>query len=136
MAAEAMHAVQEWRALARFTGARAHSPHSGFHVGAVVVDGQGGTHVGCNVESDSYGLTQCAERNALAAAIAAGVTTGEPTVLLIHVPGDRPLPPCGACRQLMVELLAPGALIVSCCDGEALLEWRRESILPDPFTMD
>jgi cytidine deaminase len=127
--------VREWRALASETGSRAHSPHSGFHVGAVLIDAHGRAHVGCNVESDSYGLTQCAERNALAAAVAAGVAPGEAGALLIHVPGDRPLPPCGACRQLMVELLAPAALIVSCCDGEARLEWRRESILPDPFIM-
>jgi cytidine deaminase len=133
---EALRLVRAWRGRARETGARAHSPHSGFRVGAVVVDGQGRGHVGCNVESDSYGLTQCAERSALAAAIAAGAGKGELSALLLHVPGARPLPPCGACRQLMVELLAPDALIVSCCDGEALLEWRRETILPDPFLME
>lgn len=134
--AEAMELVQRLRSSAKRVGANAHAPHSGFRVGAAVLDSEDRVHVGCNVESDSYGLTQCAERNALGAAIAAGVRRGRVEAVVIHVPGPVPLPPCGACRQVMVELLAPGARIISCCDGDEILHWRRETLMPEPFTLD
>ena len=126
----------ELEAAARSVCQHAHAPHSGFRVGAALRDGQGGVHIGCNVESDSYGLTQCAERNAIGAAIASGVGKGEMTEVVIYVPGDVAWPPCGACRQVMVELLAPEARITTCCDGPATLEWTRESLLSHAFTMD
>lgn len=120
---------------ARAASRNAYSPYSGFKVGAAVRH-PGGVHTGCNVESGSYGLTQCAERNALAAAIAAGAAPGSGDALLIYQPGDVALPPCGACRQVMLELLAPGALVVSCCDGEHSVSWRIEDLLPDAFRME
>lgn len=124
-----------WQA-ARLVSARAYSPHSGFQVGAAVLDEQGRVHRGCNVESDSYGLTQCAERNALGAAVAAGVRQGQMTALVIYVPGERPLPPCGACRQVMMELLAEDALVVSMCDSRQRISWRCGELMPDAFRMD
>ena len=113
---------------------RSYSPYSQFPVGAAVVDGAGRVHAGCNVENASLGLTQCAERNALAAAIAAGVAPGSLRALLIYTPGPQAHVPCGACRQVMHELMAPDSLVVSCCDGDAVRSWRRQDYLPDPFT--
>lgn len=127
--------VKQLRPAARTAGSHAYSPHSGFKVGVAVLDGQGRVHHGCNVESDSYGLTQCAERNALGAAIAAGVRQGELSALLIHVPGAAVLPPCGACRQVMMELLASDAWVIAACDGDALKVWRSEDLMPDAFLM-
>ncbi len=117
---------------ARASG-NAHAPYSGFLVGAALETRDGQQFAACNVESASYGLTQCAERNALGTAVAAGVRPGEVTGLLIYLPGSEPLPPCGACRQVMAELMAPGATVVTCCDGEALAAWTIEQLLPDAF---
>ncbi len=121
------------KAAAKRASANAWSPHSGFQVGAAVSTPGGEPVAACNVESDSYGLTQCAERNAIAAAIAAGTRPGEIDALLIYVPGETPLPPCGGCRQWMVELLSPGATITSCCDGDQALGWSRDDLLPGAF---
>lgn len=123
------------RDAARAAGHHAHSPYSGFKVGAAV-RAPGSVHVGCNVESGSYGLTQCAERNALVAAVVAGVPARSMDLLVVHVDGAQPLPPCGACRQMMLELMAPGAQVISCCDGEASRHWRIEELLPDAFRME
>ncbi len=128
--------LEQLRLAACAASSNAWSPHSGFKVGAAVADADGNVHVGCNVESDSYGLTQCAERNALSAAIVAGVHKGSMPLLVVYVPGDRALPPCGACRQVMMELLAPDARVISSCDGDHVLEWRRGELMPDAFTMD
>lgn len=120
---------------ARSASRHAYAPHSGYHVGAAALDRSGQIHCGCNVESDSYGLTQCAERNALGSAITAGVRRGEIDALLVYLPGLQALAPCGACRQVMVELLAEGAWIMACCDGPDRLAWRREELMPDAFIM-
>lgn len=132
---DAKRLIAGHRDAARRVSARAWSPHSGMRVGAIAVDGPGQAFAGCNVESDSYGLTQCAERNALGAAIAAGARRGTLTALLIYVPGEKAVPPCGACRQVMVELLAADALVVSCCDGEDHIAWRLDELLPDAFRL-
>jgi cytidine deaminase len=80
---------------------RAHAPYSGFAVGAAVLDVSGRTHVGCNVENASYGLSVCAERHAVAAAVAVGATGLRGLAVLTDtVP---PASPCGACRQVLAE---------------------------------
>ncbi len=126
-------ALEQLRAPARAASARAHAPYSGFHVGAAVADGDGSIYAACNVESASYGLTQCAERNALGSAIAAGVRPGKLRAIVIYLPGDVPIPPCGACRQVMRELMAPDAFVVTCCDGDAVQAWTLEELLPNAF---
>lgn len=114
----------------------AHAPYSRFMVGSAVVDGQGRVFSGCNVENASYGLTMCAERNAIAAAVAAGVRVGELHSVLIYTPGDEPAAPCGACRQVIQEMMLPEAIVISCCDTETALQWTVEQVLPDPFRLD
>src|ERR1700730_18543729 len=108
-----MIARDELLALAREAAQRAYCPYSHFHVGAAVVAG-GKTYVGVNVEISSYGLTLCAERSALAAAISdgAGAIT-QVAVACIDTPADASLnerTPCGACRQWLADL-APNAVI-------------------------
>jgi cytidine deaminase len=129
-------AIEELRALARSVSENAYSPHSGLKVGAVAVDDQGNTHTGCNVENASYGLTQCAERNALGAAIAAGVRPGAVHTLLVYARGFHALSPCGACRQVMAELLAPDARVISCANDESERTWEIGELLPDPFIIE
>jgi cytidine deaminase len=101
----------DWEALfQRAEAARrlAHAPYSRFRVGAAVLATDGTVHVGCNVENASYGLTVCAERNALARMVVEGK---RPAAVAIVVASRRPTPPCGACRQVLSEL-CPGKLEV------------------------
>jgi cytidine deaminase len=115
---------------ARVASAGAYSPYSKFQVGAAVLDPSGKVHVGCNVENASYGLTSCAERNALAAAMAAGVR--ELASILIYVPGTRVFEPCGACRQVMLELMPGLAPVWSFSDTDKR-QWTVAELLPEPF---
>lgn len=127
--------VEKLYACARSASDNAYSPFSGARVGACVVDDQGNVYSGCNVENSSYGLTQCAERNALAAAIAAGMQPGAAHTLLIFATGFDTLAPCGACRQVMSELMAKDALIVSCHSETEYRSWSIAELLPYPFVL-
>lgn len=118
---------------ARIAAGYSYSPYSRFPVGAAVIDEAGKIYRGCNVENASFSLTQCAERSALTAAVVDGTVPGALTSLLIYTPGDTAHPPCGACRQVMHELMAADSLVVSCCDGEEIKSWTRPEYLPDPF---
>jgi cytidine deaminase len=128
--------VEKLKEHAARAAANSYSPYSKFPVGAAVSTGSGKIYTGCNVENASFGLTQCAERAALATAMAGGAEPGSVQALLIYTPGENAHPPCGACRQVMLELMAADALVVSCCDGEELKSWSRLDYLPDPFTPD
>jgi cytidine deaminase len=117
--------------LARAARERAYAPYSGFHVGAAVRGASGHLYSGCNVENASFGLTVCAERAVVFAAVAAG----ERRVSAIAVvTGDRALtPPCGACRQVLAEFAADDLPITL-----ANLEGAREvttlgALLPRAF---
>src|SRR5678815_4982581 len=87
-------------ALARAVRLRAHAPYSRYRVGAAVLAERGRLHAGCTVETASYGLTICAERNAVAAAVAAGAKH----VRAVAVVTRDGASPCGACRQVLAEL--------------------------------
>lgn len=80
---------------------RAYAPYSQFHVGAATIDADGGIHVGCNVENASYGLTNCAERAAVAAATSMG--RRDIHVCVVVTQSSPPAAPCGACRQVLSE---------------------------------
>ena len=97
---------------AREAAAMAYCPYSRFRVGAAVECEDGGIVYGCNVENASYGLTICAERNALFAAIAMGSVPVAIAVSCPDAPPDSPPSsrmPCGACRQVMAEFLPDDA---------------------------
>lgn len=79
----------------------AYAPYSKFQVGAALVDDQGRVFVGCNVENSSYGATTCAERNAIAAMVSQG--GHKFTEILIATDTPKGCPPCGICRQVLVE---------------------------------
>lgn len=113
----------------------AYSPYSGARVGACVEDEKGNMYTGCNVENASYGLTQCAERNALAAAINAGMAPGTATTILIFATGFDVLAPCGACRQFMSELMDKDATVISCVSETDYCSWQMHELLPDPFIL-
>jgi cytidine deaminase len=107
--------VRDLLALARQAAARAYAPYSRFRVGAVVRDADGKLFAGCNVESASYGLTLCAERNAIFSAIAAGARRPFDALALACLDAAErgaPCLPCGACRQILSEHLSAEAPVV------------------------
>jgi cytidine deaminase len=125
--------LEDLLALAREVATRAHAPYSHFRVGAAVRDAYGATYVGCNVESASYGLTMCAERNAIFGAVAAGARRpfGALALTCLDANWEGGCMPCGACRQIIVEHLAPDAPIVVEGGGQ----YRASELLPYAFTL-
>jgi cytidine deaminase len=122
---------QRLLAAARAVRRNAHAPYSRFQVGAAVADERGRVHAGCNVENASYGLTVCAERNAVAAAVAAGARRITAAAV---VSGSRPpATPCGACRQVLAELAGPGAPVFIAGPTGAPQETTVGALLPAAF---
>jgi cytidine deaminase len=119
---------------ARQAAERAYAPYSRFRVGAAV-EQDGPVFAGCNVENASYGLTVCAERVALFAAVAAGHRhLARLAVSCVDAPpelGANGRMPCGACRQVMAELMgAEGVVLV---DGVGT--FKVADLLPAAFTL-
>jgi cytidine deaminase len=113
---------------------RAHAPYSRFPVGAAVLYADGQVVTGCNVENSSYGLSVCAERGALAAGVSQG--RGRPVAIAIVVDTPTPCPPCGMCRQVMLEF-APKELPVRSRNlkGDEA-RYTLGELLPHAFTSD
>ena len=109
---------------------RAYAPYSEFFVGAALLTAAGNIFVGANVENASYGLSLCAERSAVATAVAAGER--EFVAIAIVAPGNKPITPCGMCRQVLHEL-APNLPVQ--CHGAlgGLLETSTAALLPHAF---
>lgn len=89
----------------------AYAPYSHFLVGALVILKNGKYYTGCNVENASYGLCNCAERTALFKAYSDGVRKEDIAELVIIGDSPRPVSPCGACRQVMSELMEENATV-------------------------
>ncbi len=107
----------------------AYAPYSHFAVGAALLAESGKIYTGCNIENASYGLTCCAERNAIFAAVGAG----ERRFKMLAVAADSPEPvaPCGACRQVIAEFGIP--LVVMGNLKEATKTMTAEELLPYGF---
>ena len=126
----------ELELIAAATGARANAycPYSRFAVGAAVRTVGGEIYTGANVENSSYGLTICAERNAIAAAVAAGMRPGELKAIAVAAAGAKPVSPCGACRQVIAEFASADAVVISTVpDTDLVSVWRIYELLPDAF---
>jgi cytidine deaminase len=117
-------------ALAREGLERAYAPYSRFHVAAAVVDDRGRVFTGVNVENVSYGLSMCAERVAIFAAVAAGAR--RIAALAVTSSGAELLSPCGACRQVLAEFAAPEVPVDCETDGK-LRRWTVGELLPNAF---
>jgi len=120
-------------AEARAVRANAYAPASKFAVGAAVLTDDGRVFVGCNVENASYGLTICAERAAICAAVAASARR---VVAVAVVTGlQDPARPCGACRQVLAEF-GPDMQVILQGSGEEVVTTTLSQLLPEPFTFD
>jgi len=115
---------------------KAYAPYSKYRVGAAIATKSGKIFTGCNVENASYGACLCAERNAVAAMVAAGETT--PVACAVVTAGPRPGSPCGICRQVLFEFSADMPIVLV-ADGPNVKSdgARRETtlaeLLPDGF---
>jgi cytidine deaminase len=125
-------ALEELVAAARDASTRAYSPYSHFNVGAALRASDGRVFTGCNVENASYGLTVCAERNAIFSAVGAGARNV--LKLVIYTPTEAPVTPCGACRQVLAEF-GPNAEIVCTCAGGGRLSFHAPELLPHGFRL-
>ena len=103
--------LERLRGTAQEAAARAYAPYSNFHVGAALLFDDGSVVAGCNVENVSYGLTSCAERNALFRAVSErGPGPKIVAIAVTNAAGAR-CPPCGACRQVMAEFVTADAVV-------------------------
>lgn len=118
-------------AHARAVQPHAYAPASRFRVGAAVQSRDGRVFVGCNVENASYGLTICAERAAVCAAVAAGARDLVAVAIVTDL--AQPARPCGACRQVLAEF-GPGMAVVLGGSGGAVERTSLDRLLPEPFT--
>jgi cytidine deaminase len=124
--------VEKMSVAAREAAARAYCPYSQFRVGAAVLTDQGSIYSGCNVENASYGLTICAERNAIFQAVAQAPGPLVIQAVVVYTPTGSPTAPCGACRQVINEF-GPAAVILSICDGDGRIDSSLGQLLPAAF---
>ncbi|CAJ1086131.1 zgc:103586 [Xyrichtys novacula] len=110
----------------------AYCPYSGFPVGAAILTAEGAIITGCNVENASYGLTVCAERNAIQRAVAEGYRQFTAIAVTCDVK-DSFVGPCGACRQVLVEFGADWIVYLTKPDG-SYKETSLNELLPHAFT--
>lgn len=127
--------VEELLAVAIAARESAYAPYSKFKVGAALLAKDGRMFRGCNVENASYGLSNCAERTAFFSAVAAGCRPGDFAALAIAADTNGPVTPCGACRQVIVELGSPDLKVVLAnTKGEKRITTAID-LLPDAFVL-
>jgi cytidine deaminase len=123
---------QQLAEAARAASARAYCPYSAFPVGAAVLTADGTIASGCNVENASSGLTVCAERNAIARAVAEGAKAI--VALAVYTPTPEPVTPCGACRQVIAEF-GRDVAIRSLCAGPGRADHTLDELLAHRFSL-
>ena len=116
---------------ARDVQGRAYAPYSHFRVGAALLGEDGTVYTGCNVENASYGLCCCGERNAIFAAVCAGERDLD--AICVVADTQQPVPPCGACRQVMSEFKI-GKILLGNLKGDIKI-CSLEELLPYGFDL-
>ena len=129
-----MISVEQLIAEARAAREKAYAPYSNFKVGAAVLTRDGNIYHGCNIENASYGLTNCAERTAFFSAIADGCKPGDFAQIAVVGDTEGPVSPCGACRQVILEL-GGGDLVVILANLENAVDISSPTaLLPGAFS--
>ena len=116
---------------ARAVSQKAYAPYSNFRVGAAILTEGGTVHAGCNVENASFGLTICAERNAVARMVADARENRKIRLVTVVSPNAAPCFPCGACRQVLREF-GCGEVIVLDSSGKPQ-SYPLNALLPHAF---
>lgn len=112
---------------------KSYSPYSGFSVGAALLTTEGRVFTGTNVENVSYGLTNCAERTAVFKAVSEGYYKFE--AVAIAADTEKPVPPCGSCRQVILEFGEDIKIIMANLKGE-YLQYNIKELLPGAFNRE
>lgn len=125
-------------AAAKAAQAQAYAPYSNFHVGAALGFADGSVVTAANTENASYGLTLCAETNAVAQAMSGGRRGGLEAVAVVGGTRGEPGPvvtPCGRCRQVLNELAQLGETdpVIWCAGADEVLELQLSALLPYAF---
>lgn len=124
-------------AAARAAAANAYCPYSKFAVGAALLAEDGRVFAGCNVENAAYGLTLCAERNAITTAVAAGCRRFQ-AIAIVGGTAASPAYPCGSCRQVLAEFCDAGFPVavapLSAAEGDGIV-LRLGDLLPYNFSL-
>ncbi len=111
-----------------------YAPYSGIHVAAALLTEKGNVYHGVNIENSSYGLTICAERSAVAAMVVAGER--KPIAIAIVTDYNRPIPPCGACRQVLAEFNHETRIIMHSIRSGEIRIVNLKDLFPMPFKID
>jgi cytidine deaminase len=122
--------LDQLKTSARSVSKAAYCPYSHFAVGAALATASGKIFTGCNVENVSFGLTICAERNAIFQAVAAGERIIE--MIVIYTPTSLASSPCGACRQVIWEF-GRDSMVHCFCDGPQVISARANELLAYGF---
>lgn len=125
--------IERLKTAAKMACEHAYCPYSQYPVGSAVLTEAGRIYAGCNVENASFGLTICAERNAMFQAVAHGGSRIRAVV--IYTPTNVPAAPCGSCRQVLFEL-GPESEIYSTCDSEDTRQFTVKQLLPEAFELN
>lgn len=128
-----MLTIKEKYDLVMDARSKSYSPYSKFKVGALCILKDGTTIGGCNIENASYGLCMCAERNAMYSVITRGYNTKDIVELVVIGDTEKPISPCGACRQVMAELLNKDTVITLMNVAGDHIEYSIEGLLPYAF---
>lgn len=110
---------------------RAYAPYSRFKVGAALLASDGSITEGCNVENAAYPAGICAERGAIAGAVARGNQSF--TAVMIATEAEEPTPPCGMCRQVLEEF-SPQMIVIAVTRSGREARWTLDELLPKAFT--
>ena len=119
---------------ARAARLKAYAPYSNFKVGAAVLTRDGKIYHGCNVENAAYGLANCAERTAFFSAIADGYKPGDFAQIAVVGETRGPISPCGACRQVILELGGADLVVILANLENAVEICSPASLLPGGFS--
>ena len=118
--------------LAVKTSENAYVPYSHFPIGAVLVTDEGKIYTGVNIENASFGLTNCGERTAIFKAVSEGERSFKE--LIIYGQTEKPVSPCGACRQVMTEFFEPDLPVTLVAKDKSTVVMTVKELLPYSFT--